>query len=286
MSGEILISIVGLPASGKTTFLAALWHMVREPGSQTALSFDRLNDGNYEHLNNLAKRWRAGNIQQRTQLSGAKDVSMQLKNDEGLKVQVSFPDLPGEDFSRMWERRELDKVTLETLKAQALVLIINGDTIVMPAWLAEWNTLRQKIGSAAHKAEPVEWSADIAPTQVRIVDLLQMLMSGELDIGERRLALLISAWDQVEGEELTPSEILESKLPLLSQYLSSGRDPWTWQVWGLSAQGGIYEDPEKGDHFPETDSLRDLERASDRIKVVSDSTLTSDITKPLEWLIN
>ncbi|MCP1442494.1 hypothetical protein J3D54_001626 [Pseudomonas sp. GGS8] len=285
MDGEIHISIVGLPGSGKTTFLAALWHMVREAGSKTALSFDRLSNGNYEHLNNLAKRWRAGNIQQRTQLSGAKDVSMQLKNGGGQKVEVSFPDLPGEDFSRMWERRDLDKGTLVTLRAPALVLIINGDTIKMPAWLAEWNTLRKQMGAAAHKTEPVEWSADLAPTQVRIVDLLQMLMSGELDIGERRLALLISAWDRVEGEELTPAEILDSKLPLLSQYLRSSRDPWIWQVWGLSAQGGVYEDPEKDDNFPETDKLRDLERASDRIKVVDDSTVTSDITKPLEWLM-
>lgn len=286
MDGEIHISIVGLPASGKTTFLAALWHMVREAGSKTALSFDRLSNGNYEHLNNLAKRWRAGNIQQRTQLSGAKDVSMQLKNGEGQKVEVSFPDLPGEDFSRMWERRDLDKGTLVTLRAPALVLIINGDTIKMPAWLAEWNKLRKQMGAAAPKVEPVEWSADLAPTQVRIVDLLQMLMSGELDIGERRLALLISAWDRVEEEELTPAETLDSKLPLLSQYLRSNRDPWIWKVWGLSAQGGIYEDPEKDDNFPETDKLRDLERASDRIKVVDDSTVTSDITKPLEWLVN
>ncbi|WP_122425544.1 TRAFAC clade GTPase domain-containing protein [Pseudomonas viridiflava] len=286
MDGKIHISIVGLPASGKTTYLAALWHMVREAGSKTALSFDRLSNGNYEHLNNLAKRWRAGNIQPRTQLSGAKDVSMQLKNGEGQKVEVSFPDLPGEDFSRMWERRDLDKGTLATLRAPALVLIINGDTIKMPAWLAEWNKLRKHMGTAAHIAEPVEWSADLAPTQVRIVDLLQMLMSGELDIGERRLALLISAWDRVEGEELTPAEILDSKLPLLSQYLRSSRDPWIWKVWGLSAQGGEYEDPEKADNFPETDKLRDLERASDRIKVLDGSTVTSDITKPLEWLIN
>ena len=109
MSGENHISIVGLPSSGKTTFLAALWHMVRETGSITALSFDRLNQGNYEHLNALAKRWRSGMIQQRTQVGGAKVVTMQLKDDAGQKVEVSFPDLPGEDFSRMWERRELDK---------------------------------------------------------------------------------------------------------------------------------------------------------------------------------
>lgn len=286
MSGEIHISIVGLPSSGKTTFLAALWHMVREAGSNTALSFDRLSQGNYEHLNALAKRWRSGTIQQRTQVSGARAVTMRLKDDNGLKVDVSFPDLPGEDFSRMWERRELDKGMLETLTSPSLVLMINGDTIKMPAWLVDWTTLQKKLGIEPPEKEPVEWSANLAPTQVRIVDLLQMLMSGDLNIGGRRLALLISAWDKVEGEGQTPGQILESKLPLLSQYLRSGRDPWTWQVWGLSAQGGIYEDPEKEESFAETDKLRDLERPSDRIKVVDGDAISSDITKPLKWLVD
>jgi hypothetical protein len=286
LSSETHLSIVGLPSSGKTTLLAALWHMVREPGSITVLSFDGLSHGNYEHLNALAKRWRSGNIQQRTQVSGARDVTMQLKDAVGQKVQVSFPDLPGEDFARMWERRELDKGMLETLKAPALVLLVNGDTIKMPAWVVDRMAMSKRLGIGVPEVEPTDWSADLAPTQVKIVDLLQMLMSGDLDIGGRRLALLISAWDKVEGDGLTPAEILESKLPLLHQYLRHGRDPWTWHVWGLSAQGGVYEDPEKNESFPETDKLRDLERPSDRIKVVDGLADSSDITKPLEWLIS
>lgn len=285
MSGETHLSIVGLPSSGKTTLLAALWHMVREPGSNAALSFDGLSHGNYEHLNALAKRWRSGKIQQRTQVSGARDVTMRLKDAAGKKVEVSFPDLPGEDFARMWERREVDKGMFATLKASAIVLLVNGDTIRMPAWVVDRMALTKKMGIEPPKAEPTEWSADLAPTQVRIVDLLQMLMSGDLDVGARRLALLISAWDKVEEEQATPAEILESKLPLLYQYLCNGRDPWTWHVWGISAQGGVYEDPEKGEHFAETDRLRDLERPSDRIKVVDGNSVSSDITKPLEWLI-
>ena len=285
MSGAIHLSVVGLPSSGKTTFLAALWHMVREPGSATALSFDGLSQGNYEHLNALAKRWRSGKIQQRTQVSGARDVMMRLKDAAGQKVEASFPDLPGEDFSRMWERRELDKGMLGTLTAPAIVLLVNGDTIRMPAWIVERMALSKKLGIPLPKVEPTEWSADLAPTQVKIVDLLQMLMSGELDIGGRRLALLISAWDKVEGEEMTPAKILEAKLPLLNQYLRNGRDPWTWRVWGLSAQGGVYEDPEKNESFAETERLRDLERPSDRIKVVDGTVVSSDITVPLKWLI-
>ena len=75
MTVETDVSVVGLPGSGKTTFLAALWHMVREDGAVTALQFDSMRNGNFEHLNALAKRWREGSIQERTQQSGMKRVA-------------------------------------------------------------------------------------------------------------------------------------------------------------------------------------------------------------------
>src|SRR5687768_8358990 len=127
------VTIIGLPGSGKTTLLAAIWHMVREPGSITALTFSSLSKGNYEHLNSLAKRWRQGKKQQRTQTSGVKVVSMRLKNVAGRLIELTFPDMPGEDFSRMWEERELDQDMSGMLAATSIVLVVNGDTIKFPA---------------------------------------------------------------------------------------------------------------------------------------------------------
>jgi hypothetical protein len=279
------ISIVGLPASGKTTFLAALWHMVREKGAVTALSFDNLRTDNYEHLNALAKLWRLGKIQQRTQVAGMRTVSMRLSDGAGRSVQVTFPDVPGEDFSRMWEDRDIDRGMIDTLTAPSILLLVNGDTIRLPAWVPERIAQERAMGLPEPTAAAIEWSAELAPTQVKVVDLLQMLMADELYVGERRLALVISAWDKVEGEDLTPEELLATKLPLLDQYLRSERDPWTWSVWGVSAQGGVYEDPEKQQKFAATGALRELDRASDRIKVVGEGVTSTDITKPLEWLI-
>lgn len=279
------VSIIGLPESGKTTFLAATWHMLRETGSLTALKFDGLKQGNYEHINSLAKRWRQGKKQQRTQTSGMKVVSMHLKNATGRSVEVSFPDMPGEDFSHMWERREFDEGMSGALAADSIALIVNGDTIKFPAWIAEQNEVAKGAGLQAGQVDAVDWSADLAPTQVKLVELLQFLMSGPLNIGSRRLAVLISAWDEVEAEGLDPAEVLRIKLPLLDQYLRSGRDPWTWHVWGISAQGGVYEDQDKDEKFEATAALRELERASDRIKVVDGKSVSSDITQPLEWLV-
>lgn len=280
------VSVIGLPGSGKTTFLAALWHMVREDGAGTALQFDSMSHGNFEHLNALARRWRLGNIQERTQQTGMKKVVMRLRNASARSTEVTFPDVPGEEFSRMWEDREIDEAVAQTLGAKGIVLLINGDRIQLPAWIIERNAVANGAGLAPAAGGVVDWSPDLAPTQVQIVELLQMLMSDELGIGPRRLAILLSAWDRAEGEELTPDGLLAAKLPLLSQYLRNGRDPWTWRVWGLSAQGGVYEDPDKNEHFEETDRLRDLARPSDRIKLVSETEVTTDITGPIAWLVD
>lgn len=285
MSGNPDVSIIGLPESGKTTLLAAIWHMVREAGSVTALKFDGLSQGNYEHVSALAKRWRAGKRQQRTQTSGMKVVSMRLKTAQGRSVEVSFPDMPGEDFSGMWEKREVDQAIVGTLEAAAIVLIINGDTIKFPAWIVEQMAIAKGVGIDPAEADLVDWSPHLAPTQVQVVELLQFLMTGDLFVGPRRLAVLLSAWDEVEGDGLSPEEILSTKLPLLDQYLRNGRDPWTWRVWGVSAQGGVYEDQDKDEQLEATAALRDLDRPSDRIKVVDEKTESTDITLPLEWLI-
>lgn len=286
MTGEPShVSVFGLPGSGKTTLLAAMWHMVREHGAVTRLTFEGLSQDNYEHLNLLAKRWRAGKIQQRTETSGMKTVSMRLKDVTGDVVEVSFPDVPGEEFSRMWEKRELDEAMVETLGASSLALLINGDKIQFPAWVVERIAIRRGAGLPEDDAEIVDWRPDLAPTQVQLVDLLQFLMSDELAVGPRRLAILISVWDKAEGEELAPADFVEAKLPLLHQYLRSGRDPWIWRVWGLSAQGGDYEDPEKDETRPETQALRELDRPSDRIRVIDGDQVSTDITAPIHWLI-
>lgn len=286
MNANSNVVIIGLPGSGKTTLLAAIWHMVRESGSVTKLKFDGLSQGNYEHLNELAKRWRAGKRQERTQTNGAKVVVMRLRTEQGRSVQLSFPDMPGEDFSGMWEKREVEQTIVDMLKFPSVVLTINGDTIKFPAWIVEQMAIVKGTKLPIDEARAVDWSAHLAPTQVQVVELLQFLMTDDLFIGPRRLSVLISAWDEVSGEELEPNEILKTKLPLLFQYLDTGRDPWTWKVWGISAQGGVYEDQGKNEHFVETDTLRDLDRASDRIKVVDGKSVSTDITLPLDWLID
>jgi predicted ATPase len=76
MSSEKSFVICGLPGSGKTTFLAALWHLVSSREIETKLKFGSLRSGDMTHLNEIAARWRSAKVQDRTKVGPAQLVSM------------------------------------------------------------------------------------------------------------------------------------------------------------------------------------------------------------------
>jgi hypothetical protein len=285
---EHAIVVIGLPESGKTTFLAALWHLIIERDIDSALSFECFGIGDRTHLNHIASRWREARAQDHTALTGNRIVSMDLKNRDGKPVRLIFPDFAGEAYQDMWEKRECDPDIASYLHSTAVLLFIHADTVRAPKWIVDINALAEELGLPLPKNNvPVQWHARLAPTQVPLVDLLQMLQSSPLDVGRRRLAVIFSAWDKVEAEGLSPHEFLQSRLPLLAQYLTAGADSWTWRVYGLSAQGGDYDRAEP-DARPSAQAkeLRDLERASERIKLSGEHVRNShDLTEPLAWLM-
>jgi len=60
--------IAGLPGSGKTTFIAALWQLLTEGGVPTNVQLKQL-EGSYEHLNRIRDSWLVAEELPRTQLA-------------------------------------------------------------------------------------------------------------------------------------------------------------------------------------------------------------------------
>jgi hypothetical protein len=280
------VAIIGLPASGKTTFLAALWHLVTMRDVETILRFGNLRAGDAAHLNEIAGRWREAKVQNRTTLVGNRLVSMNLLDTAGQHLRVTFPDTAGEAYRHMCEDRYCDPQISEILTTADIILFVHADAIRAPQWVMDEVALSRALGLAVPDGETVNWHPRLAPTQVQLVDLLQLLRRPPLDIGPRRLVVMLSAWDKARGEGLTPEAYLEAKLPLLAQYLRRCADGWTWRVYGLSAQGGDY-DPAEEDarRLPEAEHLRNLERPSTRIQLVGQGPETHDLTEPLAWLM-
>jgi Double-GTPase 1 len=299
------VVICGLPGSGKTTFLAALWYVVFEKRDANAqLKFDSLVGADHSHLNAIMRRWLHAKEQIHTEITSGKVVSMNLKNDAGSKIRMTLPDLSGESYQGMWEHRECDPNLADLLRSgNGILLFVNADKIKRPIGVAE--TTHQTSGfvpnaaggiAAAAGAPSVdtvaaksqEWRPEDAPTAVQLVDILQMFRGEALGTRARRLAVVLSAWDKVEEEEpnTTPEEYLVRELPLLDQYLRYGSDGWDIRMYGLSAQGGDFEREGKNDD-PERNArvaaIRALDDVSSRIRLMKPE-LSNDLTEPIVWL--
>lgn len=285
---EQAVVVLGLPESGKTTYLAALWHLLQAKKVASKLRSARLRAGEAAHLHEIAKRWLDTMKQERTFQSKNRIVTIELKTAVGADFVLAFPDVAGEAFAQIWEARECDSEVIESLQAPGVLLFVHATAINQPNWIVDDEKLSKIIGVKRQPGKPITWDARFAPTQVQLVDLLRCLQEAPLHVGPRKLAIALSAWDLAEGDKKTPEKYLELHLPLLHQYIKHGLDPsWSVQVYGISAQGAEYDGDAKDDKPNEgAKRMREKDVPSERIKVVTGETSSHDLTEPLFWLLD
>lgn len=283
------VTICGFPESGKTTYLAALWHLVTARDNQTSLRFESLSNGDFSHLNALSKRWRDGLTQLRTDIRSTQLVSMNLLDVSNAPLRLTFPDLSGESYRVMFEDRDCAPTIADILtRGEGVLFCIHADKIRRPLMVVDAAAQSKALGIAIPEGQEIPWSPNLAPTQVQIVELLQLLCLPPLEVRFRRIAIALSAWDKVSEEGRTPQEFLAERLPLLDQYLRSSADGWIWRVYGVSPQGGDYEEEEAkltASQLAKLQDLKALNEPSLRIRVVSEGTESHDLTEPIAWLI-
>lgn len=284
------ITICGFPESGKTTYLAALWHLVTARADQTSLRFESLRNGDSSHLNALAKRWRDGLTQIRTEIRSNQLVSMNLLDASSVPLRLTFPDLSGESYRVMFEDRDCAPAVAEILtRGEGMLFLVHADRIRQPHLVVNVVSQSNALGSAIPGGQEVAWSPSLSPTQIQIVDFLQLLRLPPLQVPFRRIAFVLSAWDKVVDEGRTPQEFLTERLPLLDQYLRSGADDWVWRIYGVSAQGADYEKDNvtlSPSQLAKLQELRAMDEPSMRIRVVSEGSESHDLTEPIAWLMS
>lgn len=282
------ITICGFPESGKTTYLAALWHLLTARAVQTSLRFESLRNGDFSHLNALAARWRDGLTQLRTDPSNQL-VSMNLLDGSSVPLRLTFPDLSGESYRVMFEERDCAPAVAEILsRGEGILFCIHADRIRQPHLVVDVVSQSNALGSPIPAGQEVAWSPRLSPTQVQIVELLQLFRLPPLALPSQSIAFALSAWDKVAEEGRTPQAFLAERLPLLDQYLHSGADEWIWRVYGVSAQGGDYEKENEAlspSQLAKLQELKAMDEPSMRIRVVSESSESPDLTEPIAWLM-
>jgi hypothetical protein len=277
------IMVAGMPSSGKSTYIAALRHVLLSDETESALTLARP-ARDEKHLNALQDRWLASERFERTREASEAWVTFHVRaRAGGVEAELMVPDLRGETFERPAASGDLADEVLDALvDCAGLMLFTNADR-------PDDSNLISDIGEflddddreAQETASPVRsFQPDQMPEEPKLVELLQVGNRRPRVRRLRRLALVASAWDVVveAGSKLTPAEWLERERPMLSQFLANNANLWDVRVYGASAQGG---------RLPRDRArLQALENASERIIIVGLDAASHDPTAPIAWLLS
>lgn len=270
-------TILGLPRSGKTTFLAALWHLIDAGEVNTKLVLDKL-VGDHEYLNTIVEAWRRCEEVPRTPRGSEINVCIHVHEPAtDRKVVLEFPDLSGESFEDQFALRSCKSDFVKGFAQQGgILLFVNADRPQEGMTLLDLGPIIAGEVEAGTTAPEQEWSHALVPEQVRLVDLLQFLQRPPFDRRRRRLAVGISAWDVIADPKPAPADWLTRELPFLDQFLRNNPESFEVRVYGISAQGGDVTGDKRSELSRQTPSRR--------IQCIGPDADPHDLTAPLVWL--
>lgn len=267
----IRVCLVGLPATGKTTYIAALWAYLRSGAPDATYRVPRVPEDT-TYLNAIANAWATGADMPRSSPGATDTVEFTIEIDGRSPVTVVLPDLPGEMFLNAVRRASIDTVPAEAVVGSDLLLLfVNGQRATAFAPLGDQEP-PISVTESDDGERINEFTIGALDTDTLNTELLERLRH-LLDRPLPPIVVVVSAWDVLEGSYASPADWLEKQQPMTSQYLDALRAGTTIGIVGVSAQGADYDDEPTVHHKPVT------ERAWGRF----DEDTRTDIAGPLLW---
>lgn len=269
--------ILGYPNSGKTTFLAAFWHVL-DAETATSLTLDRVS-GDVRYLNEIKKIWLKCEQVPRTLTSSEEMVELQVRDARTRVTSVlRLPDFSGEKFQALFSDRECDEEFVTVLEqSSGIIFFINADRTNDMMMVTDHDFPDDEQDNIKAEAKPVEdFDPRKTPEQTRIIDVLQLLQVPPLSGPRRRLVVAISAWDVVVADKISPQDWIAREMPMLNQYLANSAEMYEIRFCGISAQGGTFDQKSRAELLKKD--------PADRVVCQWDGNTSTDITAPLMWL--
>lgn len=270
----------GLPESGKTTFLAALWYFIFNSSNENGYKCDSLKDTELEYLNSISQNWASCSNVIRTNQNKIEMVEIKMINSaSGESMTLVIPDISGETFNSQFQDREWDEEFDYLLEnVYGLLLFVDpSDTKNKPALIHQVNEnyrIFDEILINDNSEQP--WTEKLVPSQVKLVDFLQMVDFHKPNF-IKKISVVISSWDLVPANK-NPELWCKEELPLLHQYLLANDKIFTTKYFGVSSQGGTYESVDV------KEKLLAKENPLERIFVTDGTTTSNNILSPILWI--
>jgi len=291
------ISIIGLPASGKTSYIAALWALMVNSSPYCSLRLESLKTGNQQYLNQISEDWLSFKPVGRTMLvKNVGEVIMNLKNTSTDTVSsLEIPDFYGEMFDAQFKDREWSEDYYDQVRsATGFIVFLDpyhenniAATIMREREYAELIGELEPLAVPEKESKPEIKLTKNPPVykhidtsnQVKLVEILQYLDFTEIARQNCKIAFVVSKWDkvQIHFDNISPEQLVKRNLPLLYQYLQCNAATFQSRFFGISAQGVDY------DSTKEVDKLAKL-LPQERVTVFNGEDVSKDIAAPITWL--
>ena len=271
--------IAGVPDAGKTTYIAALWDIIKRNGRHLELQFTT-NPENTTYLNEIWEYWVSMKKIERSNIPVPDDITINVKRTkDGEELELDIPDFMGEQFQKIIDHTLPDNIKQWIEQSDRMLYFINvlddniKDDMEQDDDQAEEYTDRD----TEKKKAPL-----LAPEKMMQASQNMMVLKYIANHAKmKRVAIGLSAWDIKMKGGKTPEEFLRKRSPALYNFIK-----WHFNdcvFFGVSAQGFDYKDT-----YERAAEMKEKARNSNRAFIVFDTEdePSPDLTKPLNYLIS
>lgn len=278
--------MMGIPESGKTTFLVAFTFMLEDQteGTRLHLNPSEPPEGMTKEFKEEMDHWGKFEPLTHTRVGQIHKMKYTLYDEKEERYILEIPDRYGEIFSNIVLNRYIEDETREEwLAADKILFFVNLKRMNIGSQEELLTELPQEMQQLLRNGkESLEKKKDvdkkfILPDQFMLVELLQMLQ--EIRKNGTFIKFIISAWDSlnlqsIDYEKQLPEIIFEKYLPFVYQFLKSNSNSIKAEFWGVSAQGSDLLDKEEIKKMSQ--ALDSMERV---IVVDSKGEVSHDLSK-------
>lgn len=291
--------IVGLPDSGKSTYIGALWHVVQNDADKIDLSLIASDDNlpnNTVQLTALSKSWHNVEDMDRTSSDVPNSISLILrrKNEES-EFTLNVPDFRGESIRQIVTKNQPQEFDDWCQKADSLLYMVAN---IHPGIYADDFINDEDDEDDDEVTATKTQLKEVPPLEPKNMTpaALNMLLLRYLKehVSCKKIVICLSAWDKISRVSpcISPENYLKGHSPALYNFIKY-HFPET-RFYGLSAQGEAYSYVEAGEGESKKKTvtveckkhLQDLTIKGERAFIYEDENLSYDITKPLAALLD
>ena len=271
MRDQVNTVLVGLPGSGKTSFIAALWHVLNEKKHSLKLNI-RQSDRKY--LEEIYAKWVAFEEIERSTAGTFHTIELDIAKNDSNILKLNFPDVSGELYKDIYNSRMTSRSLAETMtNTNSILLFIHPGSLKIDRYIGDVIKPSEIDSSVENEVDMSKFTNfEMSQTQAVITDLIIALkIKNEI----KNIAIIVSAWDTVNG--FNPEEYVKECCPLFYMFVKNS--DINYRIWGVSAQGGNFDNREEMALLQECDDI------TRRIRIVDCEEESNDVSLPLNWLI-